>query len=101
MGTLPLARPTGLGADYAGRVDPGRATAGGAVAVVVAALASGWWALPLAAGAAVAAVGVALIAARPLGGVTGDVLGAVEQAAEGSVLVIVAGLAARHTVWWS
>ena len=73
----------------------------GAVAVGLGALATGWWVGPLAAAAAVAAVAVALLARRAFGGITGDVLGAVEQVAECLVLVTVTGLAARHAVWWS
>ena len=53
-----------------------------------------------AAAAALAAVAVALLARRAFGGITGDVLGAVEQVAECLVLVTVSGLAARHTIWW-
>lgn len=101
MGTMPHALPDGLGADYAGRVGPGRAAAGGLVAVAVAALATGWWALPLAATAATAGLAVTLTAGRAFGGLTGDVLGAIEQVAECVVLVVVAGLAARHSVWWA
>ena len=37
---------------------------------------------------------------RKIGGITGDVLGAVEQVAECLVLVVVTGLATRHRLWW-
>jgi adenosylcobinamide-GDP ribazoletransferase len=40
------------------------------------------------------------LAWRALGGITGDVLGAVEQSVECAVLVAVTALAARDTVWW-
>jgi adenosylcobinamide-GDP ribazoletransferase len=38
---------------------------------------------------------------RKIGGVTGDVLGAVEQVVECLVLVVVTGLATRHALWWA
>jgi adenosylcobinamide-GDP ribazoletransferase len=101
MGTAPVARADGLGADYARAVGPARALAGGAVALAIAAAATGWWAGPLALAAAVGAAAVARIAGRALGGVTGDVLGAVEQVGECLVLVVVTGLATRHDVWWA
>ena len=101
MGLAPVARPDGLGADYARSIGPGRAVAGGVVALVIAAAATGWWALPLAVAAAVGAVVLAVVAGRALGGVTGDVLGAIEQVGECLVLVVVTGLAARHAVWWA
>jgi adenosylcobinamide-GDP ribazoletransferase len=101
MAVAPVARPDGLGAGYVRSVTPGRAAAGGLVAVAVAIAVSGWWALPLAVAAAVGAIPVVLIARRAFGGLTGDVLGAIEQVAECVVLVVVSGLAARHTVWWA
>jgi len=33
--------------------------------------------------------------------VSGDILGAVEQVAECLVLVVVSGLALRHSIWWA
>jgi adenosylcobinamide-GDP ribazoletransferase len=100
MGVVPVARPDGLGADYARRVGPGRAAAAALIALGIGALATGWWAGPLAVAAAVGAAAVAALAWRALGGVTGDVLGAVEQVAECLVLVVVTGLAAHSTLWW-
>ena len=101
MGLAPVARPDGLGADYARSIGPGRAVAAGVVALVIAAAAtaSGRAHHPVA--AAVGAVVLAVVAGRALGGVTGDVLGAIEQVGECLVLVVVTGLAARHAVWWT
>jgi adenosylcobinamide-GDP ribazoletransferase len=93
MGVVPVAKPDGLGAGYARKVTPARAAVAGVVSVAIAALATGWWAGPIAAAAAVAATLVAWWAWRAIGGITGDVLGAIEQIAEGTVLVVVVGLA--------
>jgi adenosylcobinamide-GDP ribazoletransferase len=94
MGAVPLAKPDGLGAGYARSVTTYRAAVAGLVAVAVTALATGWWVGPLAATAAAAAALVVYWAWRAIGGITGDVLGAIEQVAECAVLVVVSGLAA-------
>jgi adenosylcobinamide-GDP ribazoletransferase len=101
MGVVPVARPDGLGADYARSVSAGRAAATGLVAVAITALATGWWAGPLTLAAVVGALTVGILALRSFGGVTGDILGAIEQVAELLVLVVVSGLASRHAVWWT
>lgn len=101
MGWAPLARSDGLGAGYAAAVNGRRAMAGGTVALGLGALATGWWIGPLAVAAAVPAVLVVMVARRALGGITGDVLGAVEQVAECTVLVAVTVLARHHRVWWT
>ena len=101
MGVVPVARPDGLGAEYARSVGAGRAAAAGAVAAAIAVAATGWWAGPLVLAAAVGAVAVTLATRRAFGGITGDILGAVEQVAECLVLVTVTGLAARHDIWWA
>ena len=62
-------------------------------------LATGWWATPLALGAAVGAAAGRVARAARAGDVTGDVLGAIEQVGECIVLVIVTGLATHHA-WW-
>ena len=101
MGTAPPVPGGGLGADYARGLTPTRTVSGVAVALAVAAVATGWWVLPLAATAAVGAVVVAIVAHRALGGASGDVLGAVEQVGENLVLVVVSGLALHHPLWWA
>jgi adenosylcobinamide-GDP ribazoletransferase len=40
------------------------------------------------------------VARRAFGGVSGDILGAVEQVAECAILVVATGLASRHPLWW-
>ena len=99
-----LARPVaedGLGADYARSLSARRAAAGVRSALLLGALAVGWWVLPVAVAAGVGALVVAVIAQRAFGGVSGDILGAVEQVAECLVLVVVSGLALRHSLWWA
>lgn len=100
MTVAPTAKPEGLGADYTRTLRRGPALIGVLAGLAVAALATGWWVGPLALAAAAAAVVVGWLAVRKLGGITGDVLGAVEQVAECLVLVVVTALAARHQLWW-
>lgn len=101
MGVAPPMPTEGLGADYARAVTAGRAAVGVAAAVSIATLAVGWWALPLAATAGIGAWAVAVIAIRAFGGVSGDILGTVEQVNECLVLVVSSGLAMRYTLWWA
>jgi adenosylcobinamide-GDP ribazoletransferase len=100
MGTAPPSPTAGLGADYARSLAPRRAVVGVAAALAIGALATGWWVGPLALAAGLGAVAVAVLAVRAFGGVSGDILGAVEQVGECLVLVVVTGLALRHDVWW-
>jgi adenosylcobinamide-GDP ribazoletransferase len=101
MAAFPTARQEGLGADYTRSLRPVSAVAGVLAGVAATALVAGWWVVPLAVAALLAAAGVGALAVRKIGGVTGDVLGAVEQVAECLVLVVVTGLAARHAPWWT
>jgi adenosylcobinamide-GDP ribazoletransferase len=48
-----------------------------------------------------AAAIVATVARRAFEEVNGDVLGAVEQAGECAVLIVVSGLALRQGLWWT
>jgi adenosylcobinamide-GDP ribazoletransferase len=93
MLALPQARDDGL-AQRAGRPQPARVAAGVAIAILVALL---LLAPPVAVGAILAATLAAclvtLLARRALGGVTGDVLGAIQQAAEIAFLLGVVAMA--------
>lgn len=84
---LAPARGDGLGAG-AGRPDPDGALTGGILAVAIAFLTIGFGAgLAAAVAAAAAALIVGLIAQRQIGGQTGDVLGATQQAAETAAIL--------------
>lgn len=90
VGVMGLHRPAstpGLGADW--MRDVGRPTAGVGLAIGAggACLAAGRWAPVVVLAAATTSVAVVVTARRALGGVSGDVLGAVEQVAEATTLV--------------
>jgi adenosylcobinamide-GDP ribazoletransferase len=100
MGAAPPSPSTGLGADYTRSLTRRHVAAGVVASIAIAALATGWWVGPLALAAGLGAVAVAVVATRAFGGVSGDILGAVEQVGECLVLVVVTGLALRHDLWW-
>jgi adenosylcobinamide-GDP ribazoletransferase len=100
IGVAPAATPEGLGASFRSDVSRSRAGATVVIAVAIASLATGWWAGPMAAAAIAAAAAVTVVAIRALGGVSGDVAGAVEQVAEVAGLLVASALAARHGLWW-
>jgi len=86
---VPAARPGGLGALVAGTVHPA-AAAVLAAAAIGAAFAVGWiYAVAVAAGLACSVLLTAL-ATRRLGGITGDVLGAIAEIATAACLVVTA-----------
>jgi adenosylcobinamide-GDP ribazoletransferase len=92
MAALPQARPEGLAAS-AGRPHPWRAAAALLIAALIALVMLGGTAPAALAAGALAALAVALLARRQIGGYTGDVLGAVQQLTEIGVLfgVLAAG----------
>lgn len=103
VAVMSLARPApteGLGAEYSRKLSPVRAAFGVAAAILIAAVAVGWWIAPLVAVVGVGAFLVARVAHRAFGGISGDILGAVEQVGECLVLIAVSGLAMRDPVWW-
>jgi adenosylcobinamide-GDP ribazoletransferase len=100
MRAAPPVAEHGLGADYSRSLSRRGAMAGVGAALALAAIATGWWVAPLAAGAGLGAAAVTVVAVRAFGGASGDILGAVEQVGEVSVLVVVTGLARHHDVWW-
>jgi adenosylcobinamide-GDP ribazoletransferase len=105
----PQAKTEGLGATIAGpdgveptagRAGTGRRWIGVAAGLTIALAAIGWW---TAVAALLAIAGTALVAAlavRKIGGVSGDVLGAIEQVVECTTLIAVTALATRHPLWW-
>jgi adenosylcobinamide-GDP ribazoletransferase len=88
----PVAPEPGLGAGSRRSLTAMGAVVGVTTAIVIAAAVTGWHAAPLVGAAAASAVVVTALAVRALGGVSGDVLGAVEQVAECAVLVTVTAL---------
>ena len=104
LGVLAMARPArpeGLGTDYATGLRRGLVAAGAGVGLGVTALVLGPWSAPAAVAVTVTSVSVVVLAHRKIGGISGDVLGAIEQVGEGAVLVVVAGVAhAGHLPWW-
>lgn len=101
MGAAPPVPEEGLGADYTRALSPVRAGAGVVAALLIGMLVAGWWAGPFAVAALVAATTVSMVTRRAFGGVSGDILGAVEQVAECAVLVVATGLTLRHPLWWA
>lgn len=101
MRTAPPATDSGLGVSAAAALRPLPTIAGLAAGTGVVALLAGWWVLPFLAAAIVAVAATVALAVRKIGGLAGDVLGAVEQVTECLVLVVASGLAARYAIWWS
>ena len=93
MEIFPYVRETGAGTPFAGGRGRGALIGGSAVAVSVGLALTGWWALVLLAPAAGAAVAMGLTARRLLGGMTGDIYGAVNEIAEALVLVAAVAVA--------
>lgn len=100
MAAAPPVAAEGLGADVARAVSKTGAAVGITVGVAIVALATGWWVLPLVGAAVIAATAMAELGRRAFGGLSGDILGAVEQVVECAVLVVIVGLAGRHHLWW-
>jgi adenosylcobinamide-GDP ribazoletransferase len=100
MRLAPPARQSGLGVDAARELRVLPTALGLLVGLGCVVALTGWWAVVLAGAGAVATGAVVLLAMRKIGGLAGDVLGAVEQVVECSVLAAVAGLAAHHALWW-
>jgi adenosylcobinamide-GDP ribazoletransferase len=101
MRLAPPAHQSGLGVDAARELRLVPTSIGLVAGLAITAILTGWWVavlVPLAlAGSAV----VVALAVRKIGGLAGDVLGAVEQVVECVVLVAVAGLASNGPLWWA
>ena len=98
MAAFPAAGETGLGASYVLALSRRRALLGVAAGLAAALVLLGAPALWAAAAAAAAAALLGRLATRRLGGVSGDVLGAVQQL--GEVLVLLAAAVAVTTGRW-
>ncbi len=100
VGVLGWAKPAatqGLGAVFSAGVTKRRALGAGAVGLLIGLVSLGLWGLPAALLAGLGAGAVAWLGSRKLGGVTGDFLGAAQQA--GEVLVLLLGAAATAKGW--
>jgi adenosylcobinamide-GDP ribazoletransferase len=100
MGVAPLATQRGLGADYGQSATLPTAIIGALTGLALAAIVVGWWAAPLAAVVVVSIVSIRWLSLRKIAGVSGDVLGTCEQVVECLCLVVLTGIAARHSLWW-
>jgi adenosylcobinamide-GDP ribazoletransferase len=100
MRAAPPARDSGLGASAGRTLRPAPTLLGAGAALAVVTLLAGWWVIPFLLAAAVAVAAVVTLAVRKIGGIAGDVLGAVEQVTECLILVVASGLASRHAIWW-
>jgi adenosylcobinamide-GDP ribazoletransferase len=98
MTALPTAGETGLGASYVLALSRRRALAGAAAGLAVALALLGLPALLAAGGAGLAAVALGRLAVRRIGGVTGDVLGAIQQL--GEILILLVAVAVVSTGVW-
>lgn len=101
MGTASSVPQEGLGADYARGLGPRATAIGVGAAIGISVLAVGWWTLALVPAVAAGSVATTLLARRAFGGISGDILGAVEQVGESLVLIAVSGLALHHDLWWA
>ena len=98
MTVLPAASETGLGAAYARSLSRRRALAGAAAGLAMAVALLGVAALWAAVAVALAAWLLGRLAVGRIGGVTGDVLGAIQQL--GELLVLLAAVAAVTAGGW-
>jgi len=101
MISAPPVPTDGLGADYTRSLRPLRPAIGIVASIAITTLVVGWWGIPLVAAVMLGAVIVTAIAARAFEGVSGDILGAVEQVGECLVLIVISGLALRSPLWWA
>jgi adenosylcobinamide-GDP ribazoletransferase len=101
MKIWPTASTGGLGADYVRAARTGPILLGVTVGIAISALVLGWWIGPAVLAAAIAAAIMGFISWRALGGVTGDILGAIEQVVEIAVLLVVVAIGTRYNPYWN
>lgn len=102
LAVVPPAAADGLGAAYGRRVGGVRGAAGMAIGLALGAGALGVIGVGAAVPVAAASLGIAWVSRRRIGGVTGDVLGAVQQVGEVLVLLVAVGAARAgwELAWW-
>jgi adenosylcobinamide-GDP ribazoletransferase len=103
LGTLPPATDEGLGSSYANAVTRSRVGMALATALLIGAAVSGLWVAPAAVLAGLAGWLVGGLSLRKLGGITGDILGGVQQLAEIATLLLGAIFVANgwpSPAWW-
>lgn len=102
MSTTVPARPDGLGRAWNAGVTTREVSLATGAGLVIGALALGWWVTALITIIGFGVIGVRWASLRRIGGMTGDVLGAVEQISEMLALGFVAALAWHGwTPWWT
>jgi len=94
MEIFPYVRERGAGTPFAGGRGRRALIAGSGTAAVAGLALAGWWAVALLALAGAAAWAMAAVARRLIGGMTGDIYGAVNEIAEVAVLVAAAAITA-------
>ena len=92
MSLFPYVRRAGAGTPFTGSAGGWRLLAGTGTAAFAGVLLAGWWGLALMALAGGVGCAVGIVARRMLGGMTGDIYGAVNELAEAAVLVAAAAL---------
>ena len=92
MSLFPYVRGAGAGTPFTGSAGGWRLLAGTGTAAVAGLLLTGWRGLALMALAGGVACAVGMVARRMLGGMTGDIYGAVNELAEAAVLVAAVAL---------
>ena len=101
MSWTAVAKPDGLAASVAGETGKTAAVTAGLSAVMISLLLAGLWAIPAVVGVTAVSAGVARLASRRFGGITGDVLGACQQLGEMVVLgVVVTAAWGGWVPWW-
>lgn len=103
MRRQPLARPEGLAAAFARNLTLGHEIGGLVAGVTVGALLIGLWIVPAVVLCALVSLGMTALAHDKVGGIGGDVLGAVQQLSELAVLLLGAAVvkgAWAALAWW-
>lgn len=92
MGLGETSAAPGLGSQYTADLGRRHIATGVAIGLVATIVAFGWWAPVVVVGAAVSAFVVVRLARSKIGGVTGDVLGAIQQLSYLAVLVVASAI---------